>query len=226
MSVLELQAISKRYSKSAEEAVLQDLWLQVDVGEVVVVIGPSGCGKSTMLQVAGLMDAADSGRVLLMGRECSFDDDRLATKMRQRHLGFIYQFHHLLPEFTVMENLMIPRMIAGRSVTRDWVMSYLERVGLESKANAFVTELSGGEQQRVAIIRSVINDPVLIIADEPTGNLDAANAEAAYSLLLEEVRNNNRSLLMVTHNIELVRGTADRIMVLCDGCLEAYKEKV
>ncbi len=210
--VLELEKICKEFPK---QVVLRDVNLMVHQGEFIAIIGPSGCGKSTLLHIAGLLDLATSGNVRLLGHQPTTQGE--CTIMRRHHVGFVYQFHHLLPEFTVLENLYIPAMIAGQSQNKK-AWAYLDQLGLKDKAHAFVSDLSGGEQQRVAIARSLINNPSLVLADEPTGNLDEGSAGLVYETLLQGVRSANSALVMVTHDMRLAQ-RADSVWALTNGVL-------
>lgn len=224
MSVLTLQNISKIHGAREEFQVLSGLCLSVKDSEVVAIIGPSGCGKSTLLSICGLIDFPSSGEISLQDISCiDLSDDQLAT-MRRKFIGYIYQFHHLLPEFTALENLIIPQFIVGRrrEVAIDKAKDILGVFGLYDKENRLPSELSGGEQQRVAIARSLINNPKLILADEPTGNLDPENALKAINIIIEQVKVREMSALIVTHNLDLA-AKCDRILILDHGKLKPYK---
>lgn len=195
--VLELNNITHRYG---ELDVLRDVSLSLNAGESAALTAPSGAGKSTLLQIAGLLDVPSSGEVLIDGQSAQSDTQR--TQLRRHHVGFIYQFHHLLPEFTALENALMPLRIAGRISKghEKHAAELLERVGLSGRAHHRPGELSGGERQRVAIVRALIHEPKLILADEPTGNLDETNAQAMFDLMLELVRSSGAALLVATHN--------------------------
>ena len=215
--VLVLEGISKTYGKGgpAPVPVLSDLSLSVGRGEVVALVAPSGAGKSTLLHIAGLLDTADSGRVLLEGRDMTGQSDRARTEARRVSLGFVYQFHHLLPEFSALENIMLPQLANGvpDRAARVRALDLLTRVGLAHRAGHRPAQLSGGEQQRVAFCRALANQPALLLADEPTGNLDPATADKVFEVLMALVRETGLSALIATHNLELA-GRMDRVIRL------------
>jgi lipoprotein-releasing system ATP-binding protein len=201
--------------------VLRGASLTLAPGEIVALIGPSGTGKSTLLHIAGLLERPDSGAVRVGGVECSDLGDTERTALRRSDLGFVYQFHHLLPEFSAEENIVLPQMIAGtpRKSASVRAQELLETMGIGARATHRPSELSGGEQQRVAIARALANDPRVLLADEPTGNLDEATADAVFDALLKSVRNAGLAALVATHNNELA-GRMDRVLTLRDGRLE------
>ena len=215
--VLRLEGISKTYGKGgpAPVPVLTDLSLSVGRGEVVALVAPSGGGKSTLLHIAGLLDTADSGRVLLNGRDMTNENDRSRTEARREALGFVYQFHHLLPEFTAAENIVLPQLANGVSdrAAQARAQDLLSRVGLSHRAGHRPAQLSGGEQQRVAFCRALANAPALLLADEPTGNLDPATSDKVFDMLMVLVRETGLSALIATHNHELA-GRMDRVIGL------------
>ncbi len=215
--VLVLEGISKIYGKDgpAPVPVLSDLSLSVGRGEVVALVAPSGGGKSTLLHIAGLLDTADSGRVLLNGRDMTNENDRSRTEARREALGFVYQFHHLLPEFTAAENIVLPQLANGVSdrAAQARAQDLLSRVGLSHRAGHRPAQLSGGEQQRVAFCRALANAPALLLADEPTGNLDPATSDKVFDMLMVLVRETGLSALIATHNHELA-GRMDRVIGL------------
>jgi len=198
--------------------VLRGASVRVARGEVVALVAPSGAGKSTLLHIAGLLDTPDAGRVQLAGRDMGGLSDRARTEARRGEVGFIYQFHHLLPEFTALENVVLPQLANGRSraVAEARAMELLGRVGLSPRAGHRPAALSGGEQQRVAFCRALANAPKLLLADEPTGNLDPATSEQVFSALIELVRETGLSALIATHNMELA-GRMDRVIRLDQG---------
>ncbi len=181
-------------------------------------MGPSGVGKSTLLHILGALDRPTEGRVFIDGQDVFALDDRELAEFRNRRTGFVFQFHHLLPELTALENVILPGMIAGhpRRELEDLGMTLLAEVGLEHRAGHRPSELSGGEQQRLAVARALINRPQLVLADEPSGNLDLQSSRALNALMWELSRKQNRTLIVVTHNLELAR-QADRIIELYDG---------
>jgi lipoprotein-releasing system ATP-binding protein len=200
--------------------VLQGASLALHAGEIVAMVGPSGAGKSTLLQIAGLLEPPESGEVRIAGDACSGLNDARRTELRRVHLGFVYQFHHLLPEFSALENVVLPQMVAGvkKGLARDRARDLLARVGLADRASHRPAELSGGEQQRVAIARALANQPRVLLADEPTGNLDQHTADAVFDALLDMVRHAGLAALVATHNMELA-ARMDRIVRLDDGRL-------
>ena len=215
--VLRLEGISKTYGKGgpAPVPVLSDLSLSVARGEVVALVAPSGAGKSTLLHIAGLLDTADTGRVLLNGRDMSHENDRRRTEARREDLGFVYQFHHLLPEFTAAENIVLPQLANGvtERAAQTRAQDLLSRVGLDHRADHRPAQLSGGEQQRVAFCRALANQPSLLLADEPTGNLDPATSDKVFDVLMGLVRDTGLSALIATHNLELA-ARMDRVIRL------------
>jgi lipoprotein-releasing system ATP-binding protein len=201
--------------------VLQGVDLTVGSGEAVAVIGHSGAGKSTLLHLLGALDRPTSGEVLLGGRSIAdLDHDELA-EVRNRHIGFVFQFHHLLREFTALENAMMPCLIGGmaREAARDRAREVLTAVGLEHRLDHRPSQLSGGEQQRVAVARAIANQPLVLLADEPSGNLDGPTSEQLHDVLFELKEEQRLSMVVVTHNQELAERT-DRILLLRNGVLE------
>jgi lipoprotein-releasing system ATP-binding protein len=189
-------------------------------GETVALLGPSGAGKSTLLHIAGLLERADSGQVLINGIDCAQLSDNEQTRMRRMEVGFVYQFHHLLPEFSALENVVLPQLILG--VSRDKAEArakdLLGSLGLEERWDHRPAQLSGGEQQRVAIARAVANGPKVLLADEPTGNLDPPTAERVFEQLLKLVRQSGVAAVIATHNLDLA-ARMDRTLRLMDGRL-------
>jgi lipoprotein-releasing system ATP-binding protein len=219
--VLALRGICRSFrTAGAEIAVLNGIDLELRQGETVALVGPSGAGKSTLLHIAGLLERPDSGAVMIGARDCSRLSDEERTQLRRTELGFVYQFHHLLPEFSALENVMLPQLIAGaaRRPARDKAMALLERVGLAPRAGHRPARLSGGEQQRVAIARALANDPKILLGDEPTGSLDHATGDNVLGALLDLVRHGNLAALIATHNTGLAR-RLDRTVALADGRL-------
>lgn len=215
--VLRLEAIDKTYNPGTPGAVqvLRGLDLSVARGEVVALVAPSGAGKSTLLHIAGLLDTPDAGRVVLNGRDMAGLGDGARTAARRAELGFVYQFHHLLPEFTALENVVLPQLANAvpERAARSRAAELLGRVGLAARVGHRPPELSGGEQQRVAFCRALANQPALLLADEPTGNLDPATADQVFAVLMQVVRETGLSALIATHNMELA-GRMDRVIEL------------
>jgi lipoprotein-releasing system ATP-binding protein len=202
--------------------VLQGVSLDLRPGEIVALVGQSGSGKSTLLHIAGLLERPDGGDVVVDGKSAGAAGDRERTGLRRRVLGFVYQYHHLLPEFSAIENVMLPQMLNGRSraQARSHAAELLAMVQLKDRSDHRPGRLSGGEQQRVAIARAVANAPRVLLADEPTGNLDASTADAVFRQLLSLVRDTGMAALVATHNPELA-ARMDRTVTLKDGVLTA-----
>ena len=222
--VLELRAIDRTYKTSAGDLpVLRGMDLRIAPGELVGLVGPSGSGKSTLLHTAGLLERPEAGDVLLDGTDCLKLNEDGRTAIRRRKIGFVYQFHHLLPEFNAVDNVAMPLMIAGkgRREARSKAASLLDEMGLAERLYHQPGQLSGGEQQRVAIARALANDPRLVIADEPTGNLDPATTERVFATLIKMVREEGAGVLVATHNLALTRHM-DRVLTLKDGKLVDY----
>jgi lipoprotein-releasing system ATP-binding protein len=222
-AILELRGVRRVFRQGgAELAVLNGVDLALAAGEIVALVGPSGAGKSTMLHVAGLLERPDDGEVMIGGEDCGRLSDERRTLLRRSELGFVYQFHHLLPEFSALENIMLPQMIAGvaRTRAREKAAALLARVGLSARAAHRPARLSGGEQQRVAIVRALANDPKILLGDEPTGNLDHATADGVVETLIDLVRHTGLAALVATHNLALA-ARLDRIVMLEDGRLRA-----
>jgi lipoprotein-releasing system ATP-binding protein len=220
-AALELTGVKRVFRQGGVElAVLNGIDLTLRPGELVALVGPSGAGKSTLLHLAGLLERPSAGEIRIAGEECGNLSDERRTLLRRSTLGFVYQFHHLLPEFSALENVMIPRMIAGvaRGAARDKAMALLRRVGLGERLSHRPARLSGGEQQRVAIVRALANDPKVLLADEPTGNLDHTTGDSVMATLIEMTRATGLAALIATHNLDLAR-RLDRIVVLEDGKL-------
>jgi lipoprotein-releasing system ATP-binding protein len=219
---LTLQSVRRAFSQGRgdELRVLDNASLSVARGELVALVGPSGAGKSTLLHIAGLLERPDDGDVLIGTESCGKLSDDRRTAIRRRQLGFVYQYHHLLPEFSALENVVLPQMIAGvsRKAAEVKGRDLLARMGLAPRAEHRPGQLSGGEQQRVAIARALANDPALLLADEPTGNLDPHTADGVFEQLLRLVRDANLAALIATHNPALA-GRMDRVVTLQDGCL-------
>lgn len=218
--VLRLSGIDKTYNKDrpGEVRVLAGVDLTLAEGEMVALVAPSGAGKSTLLHIAGLLDVADAGRVEIGGADMTGLGDRHRTRVRRGQVGFVYQFHHLLPEFTALENIALPQRANGvpRRVAEDRARDLLDRVGVAPRAGHRPSALSGGEQQRVAFCRALANSPRLLLADEPTGNLDPDTADQVFDTLKGLVRDTGLSALIATHNLGLA-ARMDRIVKLDQG---------
>ena len=217
---LELAGLEKVYNRGqpGEVRVLRGATLEVKRGEVVALVAPSGAGKSTLLHIAGLLDTPDDGSVALGGRNMVGLSDKARTEARREEVGFVYQFHHLLPEFTALENVMIPQLAngAGQAEASARAMDLLGRVGVAMRASHRPAALSGGEQQRVAFCRALANGPRLLLADEPTGNLDPATSDQVFGALMALVRETGLAALIATHNMELA-ARMDRVVRLDQG---------
>ena len=202
-SVLELNNVTRRYGNDL--TIFENLDFAIQPGEAVGLLGPSGSGKSSLLHIAGLLERPTSGDVLVRGQATSKLRDRERTGIRRSTIGFVYQFHHLLPEFNALTNVMIPMLIAGhdRSTAKDRAAVFLERLGLGQRLDHQPAQLSGGEKQRVAIARALINRPQLILADEPTGNLEQATSSRVFDLFLELVRDEGLAMVVATHDENL-----------------------
>ena len=209
---------SFRTNRNVKLEVLKSVTLEIEANKISVIIGASGAGKSTLLHLLGGLDRPDSGEVYYENKNIfGFSDDKLA-KFRNKNIGFVFQFHHLLPEFTALENVLIPQMINRTSTNQATIKAkfLLESVGLSDRATHKPAELSGGEQQRVAVARALANDPALILADEPTGNLDTANSESIHKVFIELRDKLKKTFVIVSHNPELVT-LADRVFEMKDG---------
>lgn len=220
-TVLELKQICKSFRQGSQKLdVLTGVGLEIKSGEIVALIGPSGSGKSTLLQIAGLLETPSSGEIYLNRQNCSKLGDGLRTLLRRDFLGFVYQYHNLLPDFSAEENVMLPQLIAGRKAkaARERAAWLLERLNLGSRLKHRPAEMSGGEQQRVAIARALANAPKLLLADEPTGNLDPKTSDVVFAELLNIVKETGLSALIATHNMELA-SAMDRKVRLEDGRL-------
>jgi lipoprotein-releasing system ATP-binding protein len=221
--MLRLEGVEKGYNrgKPSEVLVLRGASLTVARGEVVALVAPSGAGKSTLLHIAGLLDVPDAGQVMLDGREMGNLSDRARTEARRAEVGFIYQFHHLLPEFSALENVVIPQLANGvpKAQAEARARDLLGRVGVGARADHRPAALSGGEQQRVAFCRALANAPKLLLADEPTGNLDPGTSDQVFGVLMGLVRATGLSALIATHNLELA-ARMDRVVRLAGGRIE------
>lgn len=222
--VLRLEGLTKTYNEQQpnEVRVLAGVSLTIEPGEVVGLIAPSGAGKSTLLHIAGLLDVPTGGKVWVGGQDVTSFSDQKRTEIRRSEVGFIYQFHHLLPEFSALENVVLPQLAngVGDRAARQHALDLLARVGVEDRANHRPAALSGGEQQRVAFCRALANQPKLLLADEPTGNLDPATSDRVFGALMELVKDTGLSALIATHNLELA-GRMDRVLRLDAGQITA-----
>jgi len=222
---LALEGVVRTFRQAGESLeVLRGITLRLAKGEIAALVGPSGAGKSTLLHVAGLLERPDKGVVRIDGRDCGGMSDVERTEVRRAKLGFVYQFHHLLPEFSALENVMVPQMIAGagRGAAKARAGELLDLVGLGPRASHRPARLSGGEQQRVAIVRALANGPSVLLGDEPTGNLDHHTAEEVMGVLIGLVRKTGLSALIATHNLDLAR-RLDRVLALEDGVVAERK---
>ncbi|HEX9447401.1 MAG TPA: ABC transporter ATP-binding protein [Dongiaceae bacterium] len=222
--VLELRGIRQSFKQAVGKLdVITNADLQVRSGEMVALIGPSGSGKSTLLHITGLLEKAIAGDVVINGQSTSGMGDTERTTLRRNSMGFVYQYHHLLPEFSAEENVVLPQMIAGKSRrnARPQAVLLLTRVGLGQRLHHRPAKLSGGEQQRVAVARALANEPSILLADEPTGNLDIHTADDVFNLLLSLVRDSGVAALIATHNQELAK-KMDRIITIREGVLQPY----
>lgn len=205
-NVIELKNIFKRYSIH-DSFVLENISLKVEKSEVTALLGPSGSGKSTLLHIAGLLDSPTNGNIIFEDQKIEELSDDEKTSLRLHKIGFVYQYHHLLQEFSSLENVMLPMLVAGsnRKSARKKAEHLLEILGLKEKINMFPSELSGGQKQRVAIARAMINDPVLLLADEPTGNLDPETARSVFDDMMKIMELSKMSAIVATHNYELAK---------------------
>ncbi len=222
--LLAVKGLNKFYRQGGRGIhILNNVDLRIYSGEVAALIGPSGSGKSTLLHILGLLDTSTSGQIIMGDRDISKLSDHGRTKLRSEHIGFIYQFHHLLPEFTALENVAMPQIITGvrPKDAQDKAAVLLEQLKLGHRLNHRPATLSGGEQQRVAIARALINDPYLLFADEPTGNLDPETSEEVFELLLDLARSRGIGALIATHNIDLAQ-QMDRILEVKSGRILPY----
>ncbi|NQT86972.1 ABC transporter ATP-binding protein [bacterium] len=220
--LLQIDRVSKTYDApddAAPPVVLREVSLEVQAGESLAIVGPSGCGKSTLLNIIGGLDRPSEGTVLLDGRDMASLDDRQLAAVRNQDIGFVFQLHHLLPQCTALENVLVPTLVDGSAgAKKARATALLERVGLEHRLNYRPGRLSGGERQRAAVVRALINSPKLLLADEPTGALDEQSAASLMDLLIELNREEGVALIVVTHARELA-GRMSRVLTLSDGGL-------
>lgn len=221
MAALRLDSIARRYREGQGELeVFQSVSAALMPGELVALVGPSGAGKSSLLHIAGLLEAPSAGEIVISGAVASSLSDAERTRIRRETIGFVYQAHHLLPEFTALENIVVPQLIAGkrRKPAEAEAMRLLDLMGLQNRATHRPSQLSGGEQQRVAIARALANKPRILLADEPTGNLDPKTASGVFDTLMSVVRLEGVAALVATHNLQLA-AKMDRALVLHEGRL-------
>ncbi len=226
-ALLEAVGIKKSFAyDDTRIEVLRNVNLTIQRGETLAVVGASGIGKSTLLHILGTLEKPDQGKLICMGEDLSTYEEKKLARFRNRTMGFVFQFHHLLSEFTALENTMMPALIAGieKKRARQAAMAMLERVGVADKHDRRINRLSGGEQQRVALARALIQRPSLLLADEPTGNLDSKNSDHIHQLLLELNQDFGMSLVVVTHNLELA-SMLDRRVTIVEGQLVAADAK-
>lgn len=219
MKVLELKNVTKVYGNKVKTKVLKETSLEINEGEFVSIIGQSGSGKSTLLNIMGTLSKATEGEVIINNINIKNMKKNELAKLRNKELGFIFQFHYLLPEFTVLENILMPYSISGEKVTKeilDRANEFIELVGLSKVKNNIATDLSGGQMQRAAIARALINNPKIILADEPTGNLDSKTTDDIYNLLREINKKFNTTFVIITHDNRIAE-KADRVIEVLDG---------
>ena len=218
-TLLQVKRLEHSFSVGEENVhALRGVSFEAKTGEVTAIVGPSGCGKSTLLYLLGLLDRPDEGEILLDNKSVSQASDQVRTELRNKNVGFVFQFHFLIKELTACENVSMPLFKAGieRKEANKRAMSVLEKLGLGDKTERFANKLSGGEQQRVAIARAMVNSPSLLLADEPTGNLDSENSKKVFQLLLRFAREESTAVILVTHNPEIAE-KCDRIVRMKDG---------
>lgn len=221
--LLQVEGLEKTFHQAGQDLnIFTGLNMSIQAGEIVALVGPSGAGKSTLLQMVGLLDTPSAGKIIIDNRDSTGLDEANRTAMRRETIGFIYQFHNLLPEFSALENVVLPQMIAGKSrkESKDRAEKILGALGLASRLDHRPARLSGGEQQRVAIARAIANKPRLLLADEPTGNLDPTTSAFVFQMLIELVRSSGIGALIATHNMDLA-DQMDRVLEMKNGKLVA-----
>lgn len=219
MKILEIRNLCKTYGKGETKVeALKDVSFDVEQGEFVAIVGPSGSGKSTLLHILGGVDVPTSGNVIISGTDISTLDETNLAIFRRRQIGLIYQFYNLIPILTVEENMTLPLLLDKRKPDKALVKELVEKLGLENRLKHLPNQLSGGQQQRVSIGRALINHPALLLADEPTGNLDSRNSKEIVSLLRKFNRENNQTVIIITHD-ERIALSADRVITIEDGCI-------
>lgn len=217
MKILEIENLTKIYGKGETEVrALNDVSFSVEQGEFVAIIGPSGSGKSTLLHILGGVDVATSGRVIINDTDISKLDETDLAIFRRRHIGLIYQFYNLIPILTVEENLTLPLLLDGKKPSKEHLNNLVEKLGLQNRLTHLPNQLSGGQQQRVSIGRALLNNPAVLLADEPTGNLDSENSKEIINLLRKFNKENNQTVIIITHD-ERIANSADRIIAIEDG---------
>lgn len=217
MKILEIENLTKIYGKGETEVrALNDVSFSVNQGEFVAIIGPSGSGKSTLLHILGGVDVATSGRVIINDTDISKLDETALAIFRRRHIGLIYQFYNLIPILTVEENLTLPLLLDGKKPSKEHLDNLVEKLGLQNRLTHLPNQLSGGQQQRVSIGRALLNNPAILLADEPTGNLDSENSKEIINLLRKFNKENNQTVIIITHD-ERIANSADRIIAIEDG---------
>lgn len=218
-TMLELANVSRVFrDKTRHLKVLENVHIKISRGEKVAIVGPSGSGKSTLLYIMGLLDKPTTGQVIYHQKDMAHTDDKSRSRLRNRSLGFVYQFHYLLPEFTALENVLMPATIAGKADKKHLARArdLLKRLQVHDRANHYPSQLSGGEQQRVAIARALLNKPELLFADEPTGNLDEETSETVFKLFEEVIAQEGTTMVLVTHNKDLA-ARCDRTLTISQG---------
>lgn len=217
-NIIEIKKLRKIYGDGLEVVALDGVDLIIEEGEFLAIVGPSGSGKSTLLNMIGILDTPTSGEIWLKGKNITEIDPKERARLRNRELGFVFQYHHLLPEFSAMENVMMPLLIAGvdKKEARERSITFLEKMGLGDRLGNRPTQLSGGQNQRVAVARALANHPSIVIGDELTGNLDSKSSDMVYDLLRELNREMNQTFILVTHDMNMAEKT-DRILRLVDG---------
>lgn len=223
--VLELKKVTREYTQGDTTLkIFNGLDFSINAGQIIGLVGQSGSGKSSLLHIAGLLEKPTAGDVFVAGRNCTKLDDAARTKIRRFGVGFIYQFHHLLPEFSALENVVIPQLIAGASKNDadDRAKKLLKKLGLSHRLDHLPSEMSGGEQQRVAICRALANKPLVLLADEPTGNLDPKTSEVVHAEFLHLIQDEGLAALIATHNLELAN-KMHGVVTLQDGVLKRHK---
>lgn len=224
MAIINVNKVSKIYGKQDTSVhALRDVDLQIERGEFVAIIGPSGSGKSTLLHLLGGVDRPTGGLICVDGEELTQMNEKQLSLYRRRRIGFVFQFYNLMPVLTVEENITLPLMLDGLQPNQGWLDELLERLGLQDKRRSLPSQLSGGQQQRAAIARALIHHPALVLADEPTGNLDSRNGHEIMSLLRETVQKVGQTLVLITHDATIA-AQADRVMIIEDGVLAESRQ--